>query len=89
MPAKQRRMDQLQARRGCETQITVVTADATDQPTTFEHIYVGGAGDITLTPADGGADVVYKAVPVGTVLPARTRRIKATGTTATLMIGMA
>lgn len=49
-------------------------------------IYVGGTGDIVATGVDG-VDATFKAVPQGTVLPIRPKLIKATGTTATLIIG--
>lgn len=87
--AKQRRMDQLQARKGFESSWNVTPSDGTDQPATTEQVYVGGTGNITYTPADGGTDVLISAIPVGTKLEIRTRRIKATGTTATLIVGFA
>lgn len=68
--------------------ITIVPSDGADQAKPLTSIYVGGTGDITLTPLSGGTDVVFKAVPVGTILPVSCARIKATGTTATLMIGL-
>lgn len=54
-------------------------------------IYVGGAGDITVIMAGETNDantLLFKAVPVGTVLPIRVRRVLATGTTATLLLGL-
>ena len=49
-------------------------------------LYVGGTGDVVAT--IGGTDVTFKAVPVGAVLPITATKIKATGTTATLMISL-
>jgi hypothetical protein len=49
---------------------------------------VGATGDLTLRLADDTASVTLKAVPVGTMLPVRVRQIYATGTTATLLIGL-
>lgn len=49
-------------------------------------LYVGGTGDVVAT--IGGTDVTFKAVPVGTLLPIIATKIKATGTTATLMISL-
>lgn len=53
-------------------------------------LYVGGTGDVAVEPARGPVDasVVFKAVPVGTVLPIKVRRIYSTNTTATLIIGL-
>ncbi len=50
-------------------------------------IYVGGAGNIEVQTM-GGETVVFTAVPVGTILPIRAARVKATSTTATLLIGL-
>lgn len=67
--------------------LTVTPSDANQfsQPVA---IYIGGAGNVTCTPASGGADVVFTAPPVGSVLPLRVTAVKATGTTATLMIAL-
>lgn len=53
-------------------------------------IYVGGAGDLTVTMAgdEGDAIVTFKAVPVGQILPIRVSQIRATLTTATLIVAM-
>jgi hypothetical protein len=51
-------------------------------------IYVGVGGDIQLTLADGGNTVVYKAVPQGSVLSVRARRVWATNTTASSLIAL-
>jgi hypothetical protein len=51
-------------------------------------IYVGGAGDITLRLAGDISSQVFKAVPVGTMLPLRVRQVFATGTGATQLVGM-
>jgi hypothetical protein len=53
-----------------------------------DQIYVGGTGDITCQLMGDTSDVVFKAVPVGTLLPIRAKYIRAVGTTATLMIGL-
>ncbi len=50
-------------------------------------IYVGGAGDITLI-TEKGDEVLFKAVPVGTILPVRASIVKATGTGATFLLGL-
>ena len=50
-------------------------------------IFVGGAGVVTCTPSSGGADVAIT-MPAGSVVPFRVSAVKATGTTATLMVAM-
>ena len=51
-------------------------------------LYVGGAGDITLRPLAGAADVVLKSVPAGAILPVRAKYVRATGTTATAIVAL-
>lgn len=70
----------------CDQGSTVVPADGTDLPTRPRALYVGGTGDIVATM--GGTDLTFKAVPVGTWLWISPTRIKATGTTATLMLAL-
>jgi len=66
----------------------VAPNDTTDLPTTSRALYVGGTGNITVTMADGGANVQFNLVPAGVVLPIRAKRVLATGTTATLITAM-
>lgn len=51
------------------------------------RVYVGGAGVVTCTPANGAADVAVT-VPAGGNVPFRVVAVKATGTTATLMVAV-
>lgn len=59
--------------------------DLADGPT--KGIWVGGAGAIKVDMMDGDT-VTFSAVPVGTILPIRAKRIYATGTAATLMLAL-
>lgn len=52
---------------------------------TFSSIYVGGTGAVAVVTEDG-TTVTFSAVPVGTIIPIRTRRVLA-ATTATLLVG--
>lgn len=53
-------------------------------------IYVGGAGNVTVTPK-GGSAVLFTAPPVGSIIPIALDGglINATGTTATVMVALA
>lgn len=51
-------------------------------------IYVGTGGNISILPVDGGSAVTFSNVPGGTVLPVMARRINATGTSASNLIGL-
>ena len=54
---------------------------------TTRSIYVGEAGDVSVEMADG-MTVVFQAVPAGTFLPIRIRRLRATGTTTNAIVGL-
>lgn len=49
-------------------------------------IYVGGAGTIIATIA--GTDITFASAQAGSILPIRPTLIKATGTTATSLVGL-
>ncbi|CAB4165348.1 hypothetical protein UFOVP823_33 [uncultured Caudovirales phage] len=76
--------------------VAITTSDAT--AVEFTKLYVGGAGDVKVDisePRSGVAGaapaistVTFKAVPVGTILPINVVKVYATGTTATLMLGL-
>lgn len=61
--------------------------DATDLVETTRALFVGSAGDIALVLASGAA-LTFANVASGTLLPLRARRIEATGTTASAIIGL-
>jgi hypothetical protein len=46
-----------------------------------DAIYVGGTGNVVVVPEDESTTVLFTAVPVGTVLPIRAKRINSTLTT--------
>jgi len=65
----------------------ITASDATDITDTPRAIYVGGAGNIAAVMATGEV-VTFTAVPAGTILPIRVKRINATNTTATAMVAL-
>ena len=66
-----------------EDAAAVTPSDTADLPQ-FSVIFVGGAGNVKVTTAQGSA-VTFSGLNAGTVLPVRVRRVWATGTTATLL----
>lgn len=62
--------------------------NSNDLPELAIAIYVGGGapGDIKADDDQGHTGVTFKAVPVGTTLKGRFKRIYATGTTATFLV---
>lgn len=52
------------------------------------EIYVGGTGDLKVLFMNDTTAVTFKAVPVGTVIKGKIKRVDSTGTTATLLVGV-
>ena len=50
-------------------------------------VFVGGAGNLVVTMADGGPDVTFSNVPAGRVVPIMVVKVKA-ATTATLIVAL-
>lgn len=50
-------------------------------------IYVGGTGDLNVV-TQNGETTLFSAVPVGTIIPITCTQVKATSTTATLIVGL-
>ena len=66
-----------------------ITPHATDELShTTRAIYIGGAGDVELVLKGDSTAVVFSAVPAGTLLPVRAKRVVSTNTTATGIIGV-
>lgn len=65
----------------------ITPSDSTDLTAETRAIYVGNAGDVAAVLASGD-EVSFVGLAGGTVLPVRARRIKATGTTATALVGL-
>lgn len=63
----------------------VTPNDNTDLPTASKRLWIGGAGAVTLVTV-GGQTVTYGAVPAGTYLNVRAKRVMATGTAATNIV---
>lgn len=66
----------------------IAPSDGADLAYVTRGIYVGGAGDVKVNMGISGSSITFSAVPAGTVLPIRAARILATGTTATLLVGL-
>lgn len=67
--------------------VAVTPSDSVDLSDMTRGIYVGGAGAVSLL-LGGGQTVILPAVPAGTMLRIRAKRINATGTTATNIVGL-
>ncbi len=65
----------------------VIPNDSADLALATRALYVGGFGNVAVVTV-GGSDVIFAEVAAGSVLPVRVRRVKATGTTATAILGL-
>ena len=71
--------------------VAITPHDSNDLVAQPRAVYVGGAGNLSVEMLDGSnaaANVTFTAVPAGTVLPIRPTKIRATDTTASLIVGM-
>lgn len=67
----------------------ITPSDVADLPRATKAIYIGFSGDVALIPVRGNLPVVFKKVIAGTILDVRVRAIRATGTTAADLVGLA
>jgi hypothetical protein len=89
MPVGQFQDSKLQGPAGFAT--VVSPSDDTDLAAHSRGLYVGGAGDLTVIMACESNDAtttLFSAVPAGTVLPIRVRRVLDAGTDATLIVSL-
>lgn len=62
--------------------------DSADLAYVTRGIYVGTAGALVVILVRDSAEVTFAGVPAGTLLPLCVKRVKATGTTATNLVGL-
>jgi hypothetical protein len=72
-----------------QTAFVITPSDQGELIEATRAIYVGGGGDILVQMIDGGNDVLFRNVIPGSMLPFRLKAVKATGTTATHIVGLA
>jgi hypothetical protein len=65
----------------------VTPHDTNDLPETTRAIFVGGTGSVCLVLVSG-AEITLANVASSSIIPVRATRLKATGTTATQIVGM-
>jgi len=70
------------------TSAFAITPADSDLTTFTRALYVGGAGNLSLRLVGDSADVTFTAVPAGTTLAVRCRRVNSTSTTATSIVGL-
>ena len=68
---------------------TIVPSDSQPLPELPKGIYVGTGGDVTLRGVNATADVTYRNLPDASYIAVHASHVRATGTTATNLIGEA
>ena len=67
--------------------LAVTPNDSTVLQSGIRALYVGGAGNVSVVTA-GGQTVTFSGVPAGQILPIQVTRVRATGTTASLILAL-
>lgn len=68
--------------------VEITPDDNNDLATWSKALYIGGGGNIEVQLVDDSGPTTFIAVPTGTVLPIRAKRIFSTGTTATFIVAL-
>jgi len=66
----------------------VAPSDTVDLVNTTRAIWVGGAGNLAVDFKGGETNVLISGILAGTILPLRVNRIRATNTTATMIVAL-
>ena len=72
-----------------EDTFAVTPDDTAELPQITKALYVGAGGDITLRASRSESDTLFRNVPSGATLDVRVRAVRATGTNASDLIGLA
>lgn len=72
-----------------ENCFVIAPSDTAELPQATKAIYIGEGGDVTLVPVRGKNPVTFRNLPSGAILDVRVRSIRATGTTARELVGLA
>lgn len=71
------------------TAVAITPADGITLPQGIcRSIYIGGAGSLTIIPANQTLPVTFTAVPPGFILPVMAKSVQLTGTTATALVAL-
>lgn len=71
------------------TCFAITPSDILNLDAITKAIYVGSGGDLVVRPANGASDVVFRNVPSGGIIDVRARAVRANGTTALDIVGLA
>lgn len=66
----------------------IVPSDSQDLPAPTKALYIGEGGDVALVTLRGTDDVVFRNLQAGSILDVRVKAVRASGTTATSLVGL-
>lgn len=69
--------------------LAIVPSDVAPLVATPKALYIGTGGTVVLRTASGAADVTFKNLASGQILPVRAQFVRATGTTAADIVALA
>lgn len=69
--------------------LAITPSDAVPLVTTPKALYIGTGGTLVVRTASGAADVTFKNLASGQILPVRPQFVRATGTTAADIVALA
>ena len=67
---------------------SITPNDGIDLSVVCRSLFIGGGGDVSIILANDSSSVVFKNIPTGSVLPVFAKRVEATLTTATDILGL-
>ncbi|NVE95727.1 spike base protein, RCAP_Rcc01079 family [Altererythrobacter lutimaris] len=67
----------------------IIPNDAQNLPVVTKALYVGSGGRVTLVPVDNTSPVTFVNVASGAILDVRVSQVRATGTDASDLVGLA
>ena len=67
----------------------ITPSDTVELPRATKALYIGQTGDVALVTVRGTSAVIFRNVAAGTIIDVRARAIRATGTTAQDIVGLA
>lgn len=72
-----------------EVCFAIVPSDSAELTLVTKGIYIGTEGSVRVLPLRSDTEVTFANVPAGSILDVRVRAVRATGTTAANLVGMA
>lgn len=69
--------------------VAITPSNTVPLATTPKALYIGTGGTVVLRTASGAADVTFKNLASGQILPVRAQFVRATGTTASDIVALA